>query len=241
MSKKTKETSVDLMMTFGRFLKFLRCPDIYLYKLKMAQKYEEAGNISGVDELYQSDLAFFDELFPDEILPDSFRELQASARRYKLKMYSLREISDVMGISKNTLHDYEQGKRYPSIEFIYDYCGALKIPLDEVINEWLRCHPQQNIREHASVTLEEHYAHHLSPNFDDEKRKLARDFFAKAILYSLERNKVVLLDGEKLSQVAVTFGGIIDKSLAKGLSLDPNNLTHSIVFSTDEHLERFDL
>lgn len=227
------------MIEFGRFLKFLRCPDIYLYKLKMAEKYERAGHISGVDELYQSDLSFFEELFPDEMLPDTFRELQASARRYKLKMYSLREASDIMDISKNTLHDYEQGKRYPPIEFIYDYCEAIKVPIDEVLNEWLRCHPKENIREHALVTLEKHYAHNLSPSFNDEKRELARDFYAKAILYSFTRNKVVLLDGDKLNQVAETLGKIIDKTVAQGLSLDPNNLTHSIVASTEENRERF--
>ncbi len=106
MRKKGNEISTQSMVEFGRFMKFLRCPEIYQYKLKMAERFEAMDNVSGLQELYQSDLAFFDELFPDEELPDTFRELQASARRYKLKMYSLRELADALERSKNTLHDY---------------------------------------------------------------------------------------------------------------------------------------
>lgn len=241
MGKKAKEISTASMVEFGRFLKFLRCPEIYQYKLKMAERFEATDNVSGMCELYQADLEFFEELFPDEALPDTFRELQASARRYKLKMYSLREVADVLGISKNTLHDYEQGKRYPSVEFIYDYCEVLKIPVDEVLNEWLHCHPKGNIREHATQTLEHYYDHNFSPSYHDKKRVLAREFFAKALLYSFARNNIVLLEGDKVYGVTKTMGEIIDVTLAQGLSLDPENLPHSLRASVIENMERLHL
>src|SRR5690606_26675100 len=128
---------------------------------------------------------------------------------------------------KNTLHDYEQGKRYPSVEFIYDYCEVLKIPVDEVLNEWLRCHPKENIREHATETLEHHYFHNLSPSFDDRKKMLAREFLAKALLYAFARNNIVLLESDKVPSVIKTMAEIIDTTLAQGLSLKPDNIPHS--------------
>lgn len=241
MRNKGNEISTQSMVEFGRFMKFLRCPEIYQYKLKMAERFEAMDNVSGLQELYQSDLAFFDELFPDEELPETFRELQASARRYKLKMYSLRELADALEMSKNTLHDYEQGKRYPSVEFIYDYCEVLKIPVDEVLNEWLRCHPKENIRGHKSATLENYYFHNLSSSFNDEKRVLAREFFAKALLYSLARNHVVLPDETKIYEVAKTMGEVIDKTLAQGLLLDPRNIQRSSISDHEVNIDRFDL
>lgn len=241
MGNKAKEISSASMIEFGRFLKFLRCPEIYQYKLKMAERFEVNDGVSGISELYQSDLEFFEELFPDDALPETFRELQASARRYKLKMYSLREVADILKISKNTLHDYEQGKRYPSVEFIYDYCEALKISDDEVLNEWLRCHPKENIREHATETLEHHYFHNLSSSYHDKKRVLAREFIAKALLYAFARNNVVLLEGDKVYGVTKTMGEIIDATLAQGLGLDPENLPHSLTTSLTENMVRFDL
>ncbi|AFI84675.1 helix-turn-helix domain-containing protein [Methylophaga nitratireducenticrescens] len=241
MRKKKNEISTQSMEEFGRFMKFLRCPEIYQYKLKMAERFEAMDNVSGLQELYQSDLAFFDELFPDEELPETFRELQASARRYKLKMYSLRDLADALEISKNTLHDYEQGKRYPSVEFIYDYCEVLKIPVDEVLNEWLRCHPKENIRGHASARLENYYFHNLSSSFNDEKRVLAREFFAKALLYSFSRNHFVLPDGDKVKAVAKIMGVLIDGVLAQGLSLEPDNIQLSSISSNEDNIDRFDL
>ena len=241
MGKKAKEISTASMVEFGRFLKFLRCPEIYQYKLKMAERFEANDGVSGMTELYQSDLEFFEELFPDDALPDTFRELQASARRYKLKMYSLREVSDLLDISKNTLHDYEQGKRYPSVEFIYDYCEVLKIPVDEALNEWLRCHPKENIREHVTKTLEHYYFHNLSSSFNDEKMMLAREFLAKALLYAFARNDVVLLDGDKVYDVIKTMGEIIDTTLAQGLSLDPDNLPRSLDTNTNDNINRYGL
>jgi len=241
MGKKSKEISTASMVEFGRFLKFLRCPEIYQYKLKMAERFEAIDSVSGMRELYQSDLAFFEELFPDEALPETFRELQASARRYKLKMYPLREVANLLGISKNTLHDYEQGKRYPSVEFIYDYCEVLKIPVDEVLNEWLRCHPKENIREHSTETLEHHYVHNLSPCYHDKKRVLAREFFAKALLFSFARNDVVLLDGDKVYEVTKTMGHLLDKVLAQGLSLEPENLSLSHISRIEKNIERLGL
>lgn len=241
MGKKANEISTASMVEFGRFLKFLRCPEIYQYKLKMAERFEATDNVFGMCELYQSDLEFFEELFPDDALPETFRELQASARRYKLKMYSLREVADILGISKNTLHDYEQGKRYPSVEFIYDYCGVLKIPVDEVLNEWLRCHPKENIREHATETLEHYYFHNLSPSYHDKKRVLAREFFAKTLLYSFTRNGVVLLDVDKVYGVIKTMAEIIDTTLAQGLSLKQDNLPKSFDRNTNDNIDRYGL
>jgi len=241
MAKKGKEISTASMVAFGRFMKFLRCPEIYQYKLKMAERFEETDNVSGMRELYQSDLEFFEELFPDDALPEAFRELQASARRYKLKMYSLREVADLLEISKNTLHDYEQGKRYPSVEFIYDYCEVLNIPVDEVLNEWLCCHPKENIREHATETLGHHYFHNLSASYHDKKRILAREYFAKALLYAFARNEVVLLDGDKVYGVIKTLGEIIDTTLAQGLSLDPDNLPRSLDTNTNDNINRYGL
>lgn len=223
MPQKSKPEFTESMIEFGRFMKFLRCPDIHSFKLKVLEKGKSKLGAKGTAYL-ESDVGLVNDLFADEDLPDNFRDLQLKAKRYKVKMYSLREISEIMDISKNTLHDYERGKRYPPVEFIYDYCEVLRIPVNSVLEHWLLNHPNENISIHTEETLEKHFCHQLSSHYHDEGRMQAREFFKTALKYSLSRSKVYDLYELEVVKISNAMVNIIDKTLAHGLSLEPKNV-----------------
>jgi transcriptional regulator with XRE-family HTH domain len=221
--RKSKDQFTESMVEFGQFLKFLRCPSIHEYKLKEMERYEGAYGLSGFSDWLESDQGSTNELFPDEQLPNNFRDLQRQARRFGVKMYSLREMAQILGISKNTLHDYEQGRRYPSVEFIYDYCEALKISVDRVLEFWLQCHPQENIKIREEENLSEYYFHQLSVHFQDQQRVKARKSFERALVHAVFENGVSI-DPSALRQICKTFANIIDSILGQGLTLEPKNI-----------------
>jgi transcriptional regulator with XRE-family HTH domain len=143
-----------------------------------------------------------------------------------------------MGISKNTIHDYEQGKRYPSVEFIYDYCDVLGLPVDEVLNEWLRCHPKENIRDHSQLTLEKYYYHNLSSSYKTKERSDARDFLTRALAYSFIQNGIADFDVEQLVNISRSMAEIIDTTLAQGLRLEPENIHMCKQYSLHENIDK---
>jgi transcriptional regulator with XRE-family HTH domain len=221
--RKSKDQFTESMVKFGQFLKFLRCPSIHEYKLKEMDRHEGKYGLSGLSDWLESDQGSMNELFPDEQLPNNFRDLQRQARRFRVKMYSLREMAQILDISKNTLHDYEQGKRYPSVEFVYDYCEALKISVDLVLEFWLKCHPQENIKIQAEENLSEYYFHQLSVHSQDEQRVKAMQTFERALLHAVFENEVSI-DPSSLRQICKTFANIIDSTLGQGLLLEPKNI-----------------
>ena len=64
----------------------------------------------------------------DDRMPESFAAREQLARRLGVKTKSLRQVAAALGISKNTVHDYEMGKKYPSAEFVYEFCAVLENP-----------------------------------------------------------------------------------------------------------------
>lgn len=238
MAKKKKAQYTDSMVAFGRLLKVLRCPDIYKYKLKAAVNTGLVSTSVDVAKLFYSNRIVFEDLFPDEEILNDFRAIQAAARRFKLKMFSLREVAELTGINKNTLHDYEQGKRYPPVEFIYDLCDALEINVDEILNAWLKYHPQKNIRQHSQLTLDKYFFHHLSVSHEDKERVNLVQFFQKALLGAFYRNKILFPYFDKLKGITLSLVDIIDESIEEKSSLDGSSLRMGDESSLEQNAEK---
>jgi transcriptional regulator with XRE-family HTH domain len=221
-----KYQNTESMKEFGRYLKLLRSPDYHDFQRKVVN--EIGFNVSSSvpeEMIVDKYVSYFRDYIALEDLPQTFRDLQLACKKRKLRVYPLREVADKLGISKNTLHDYEQGKRYPPVEFIYDYCSEYNFPIDYVVHNWVLFHPNPNISYHAVKRFEHYYTHPLSHNFSDEKREASRRFFSLALHFSLSRSGVIGLSDELKYKVTRIFSEITDRTLAQGKALSPENVT----------------
>jgi|GEM_PF-4615168 len=147
------------MKRFGDLLKRLRGPDVeeYRYKLavdywkkkklrkeKGASSYKQHKKISKEDKEKEINACKYYIEFPK-----TFSDYQRHAVRIGVQTHSLRETAKLIGINKNTLHDYEIGKRYPPAEFVFEFCDALGLSADKLMQDWVGYHPNKNISKHA--------------------------------------------------------------------------------------------
>ncbi len=177
---------------------------------------------AGLDVLFRA-VVFDDE--PILTMPENFRDIQRHAQRLGLYMISLRKLSKIMGISKNTLHDYEKGKRYPTAEFVFDYSEATGFPLSHLINRWIRCHPNSNVNKFKRFGhINRHFKNVNGEYLRHEKSNLI-GFIREAIRHSIFLTEVNHLSGDQAGKVAATAACIMDKALVSGRNVHPDSIT----------------
>ena len=54
-------------------------------------------------------------------------------RRIELGM-SQEELGRMVGVARNTISEYENSVRYPTIDRVYDLANALQIPIADLLN-----------------------------------------------------------------------------------------------------------
>lgn len=215
------------MVEFGRVLKLLRSPDLYQYKYRLAQRGATKAEKEKLNGALDDGLnvEYLDALIAREDLPKSYRDLQVQARRLGMQIYTLRDVAKRLGISKNTLHDYEQGKHYPPIEFIFQYCEALNLPLDEVLSEWFRCHPDERIAHHAKSALSQSYFDGFSDDRINKNQSSVIGYFNRALYVAMaSQNFAFSNDPDKLLSIAEKLVHMIKKTLDDGLEFEPDNI-----------------
>ncbi|MFA0814068.1 helix-turn-helix domain-containing protein [Microbulbifer epialgicus] len=228
------------MVKFGEILRMVRKPDEAEYRNLAARDYWEKltqeslppGKQSSKPEAFQT----LKELL---VLPQDFRDYQRHARRLGLKMMSIREAANQLGISKNSLHDYEKGNRYPPVEFLFDYCSLLELSPDFLVNHWIRCHPNPNVRENRKLLRVQGYFGEMPEDINSPERKAAIDFFSGAIRYAIYLTKANFIFEEKLDEVAYCSALVVERVFAKGLALDPKSIKTDRAYY-EEQLKNFE-
>lgn len=62
---------------------------------------------------------------------------------------SIPALAERMGINKSRLNDYELGRKYPPLEFVFDFRDALGLVPEPLLRKWLRLHPHPLVRKHG--------------------------------------------------------------------------------------------
>ncbi|WP_293652330.1 helix-turn-helix domain-containing protein [Thiolapillus sp.] len=238
---------------FGKLLQQLRGPDVAEYRYKSALSHlrkhrrnkkknefdlitemerEELFKRLNIQDPYKdrSDEDRAKELQIRVWLPSDFREYHQFAAKLGMKFKSLRETAKLIGINKNTLHDYETGKRYPPAEFVFEFCNALGLSPEKLMRDWIGFHPDPII---SNYVTEGRYAPEsvwepqsgyageglLSP--DDEN---IRQFIANALKLSAFMVDLDLWENKKIHKIAYLTAYIIHDVLSEALPLHPKNI-----------------
>ena len=215
---------------FGLLLRALRGPDTRRYRYLIAEQHWLE-----ITKDRQYDLLRFDsrrreagirrytKLLP---LPHAFREYHRRAKQLKIEMKSLRDMAQLLGISKNTLHDYETGKRYPPAEFVYAFCAAIDFPAETLMDQWVRFHPNEMVRKSGKSSHDKPASlvymdgkYFFNP-FDIN----VIHFFVAAIDLAAHRAGANKIWGDQTLEVANYAARILHKTLSAGLELDPHNI-----------------
>ena len=222
---------------FGKLLQRLRGPDVEEFRYKSAlsrirnerreqrrrrrQGIEPEGRSESLRD-QKTDEERAEELELRVWLPIDFREYHRYAAHLKVDFISLREAAKLIGINKNTLHDYERGKRYPPAEFVFDYCAALGLSAERLMRDWIGLHPNPNVNKYAD---EGRYKARdmwkaenglLGPGFGAPEDENTVQFIAAAIKLAAFIEDADLLWGEKIHHVAYTAADIIYDTLSDG-------------------------
>lgn len=170
----------------------------------------------------------------DDRLPDSFRGKQQLARRLGVRTKSLREVAAALGISKNTVHQYEMGMKYPSAEFVFQFCAVLQKPADPAIQRWVMYHPDKIVARHVEFG---HFNRFIGketlagcPNLPDPE---VRKFIATAIVFSFPAAGIRDISWEAAWALAWSVAMLIDLTLLKGEGPDHKQLRALIVSELD--------
>lgn len=216
------------MSEFGLYLKGLR--RVNVEDLRVAARANRRKRLETAERSICEDYV--------EQVPNSFRARQQLARRLGMNVKSLRDVASAMGISKNTLHEYEAGKRYPSAEFVFDFCAAVETAADPVIRKWVRCHPNPNVRRHQRFG---HFNRELTNSRDDplgyEKRK-SINFIVDAILFAVPLAGVESISAKDAGRIASTAAMLMNRALSEGKGPNPDLIRYVIekYYDPDDHL-----
>lgn len=215
-----------LMVKFGEILRLMRKPNEDEYRNLAASDYWKKLTKGSVTPDKENpgygDFQTFKELV---VLPQHFRDYQRHARRLGLKIKSLREIAKLMGISKNRLHDYEKGNRYPPAEFLFDYCSILNLSPEFLMNHWIRCHPNPNVRQNSNLRgIQGYFGALPHDDTDTPERQAAIDFFREAMRYAAYLTNANFIFQEKADEVAYCSALVVERTLSEGLMLEPKNI-----------------
>lgn len=214
---------------FGEALKRARGPDEleYLRRTRKADrqlrmKLDKADPGSSIEKQYFRLIRKIDN-------PD-FRARRA--RHYGIKTTSIRELARLVGVSKNTLLDYEAGRRYPPLEFVLDICDALKIDPNALVRQWFRYHPNDNVSIYRNLGfVNNQFENVLGEIRGHEKSNLIR-FIAAAITVAHHHSSEYVFDVSKtdrIGKIAVVATYLMQGALAKGREVHPSSI--SVQFS----------
>ena len=215
MKKKRKNTAS--MQHFGKLLQRARLPDLdKLYIFAKREKFRRLG--VSRDQLDIEDEPFYR-------IPNSTREVQRQATSLGIPGNSLRKVAKLMGISKNTLHDYEKGKRYPSAEFVYDFCTALEIPSEKLVNDWVRCHPNPNVSSNKRFGKITRFFKDVKNNSVGYEKRNVIGLIRSALQLAVASEVVSgVLPADKIGRISSKAAIIIDQTLAKGLEVHSSSI-----------------
>ncbi|MEW8333933.1 MAG: helix-turn-helix transcriptional regulator [Candidatus Thiodiazotropha sp.] len=225
MSRQDGKREKALMVKFGEILRMVRKPNEDEYRNLAASDYWKKLTQRSVAADNQNpsyeDFQVFEELI---VLPQHFRDYQRHARRLGLNIKSIRDVAKQMGISKNTLHDYEKGNRYPPAEFLFNYCSILDLSPEFLMNHWVCCHPNPNVRQNSNLRGIKGYFGGLPQDIDTPERQAAIDFFREAMRYAVYLTNANLILGGKADEVAYCTALVIERTFSEGLTLEPKNI-----------------
>lgn len=203
--------------SFGKLIRAWRGPDPEDW-LRAA---ERAGARLGIDT--KKPEAFVEAL--DAVNEMPFRTYQSLARRFKVRTWSLRRLSEELGISKNTLEDYERGRHYPPVEFVYDLAVVLGRPSHELVSQWFRHHPNSNVQAAENPLARAVAFFRGGPRELQRYRKDATvQFLMAAFIYGLKDVQPPKLTRAELSRVVTRAALIIDHALRLGLDPHPESV-----------------
>jgi transcriptional regulator with XRE-family HTH domain len=176
----------------------------------------------------------------DDLMPRSFQAKQQLARRLNVPMHTLRDLAEQMGMSKNTLHDYETGKRYPSAEFVFDFCAALRMDADPVLTHWAFLHPNPNVSKHGHFGRFNRQLRHVPGDPLGYRRSNAFEFFVRAIALAIPMTGLPKPNMPAVKLIADAAAMLIDRALAQGYGPLPDAIGLIIdeAYDHDEHLEK---
>jgi len=131
----------------------------------------------------------------------------------------------LIGINKNTLHDYEIGKRYPPGEFVFDFCETLGLSAEKLMRDWIGFHPNPNVSKHVNEGC---YAVRDiwkdSNSYMDPSDADVIQFIQRAIQVANHTHHVNLHRGQVAHNVACTAAKIIHRIIVRGLPIHPNSI-----------------
>lgn len=203
---------------FGKLIRAWRGPDLD----EWTQAAKQAAQKKGLD-VYNAKSSL-NALFAIREMP--FRAYQSSARRFKVKTWSLRRLAHELGISKNTLEGYELGRHYPPIEFVYDLAAVLGIPSHQLVAAWLKHHPNPNVKaaEDPLARAVEFFRGWNRGKQPTQRNLTTIQFLTSALLYGLESGRHLGIARSELSKAACMASALVDYVLRLGLDPHPESL-----------------
>lgn len=203
------------MREFGRYLQRLRAANEE--ELEDAVRENRKPRVEGKDRCFQKGI--------DDRIPDSFRAKQQLARRLGVRTKSLREVAAALGISKNTVHEYEMGTKYPSAEFVYEFCAVLQKPADPAIQRWVEHHPNPIVARHVEFGHFNRFVGRQTlsgcPNLPDPE---VRKFIQTAIVFSVPAAGIRSVGWPEAWALAWAVAMLMDLTLLKGGGPDHRQL-----------------
>jgi transcriptional regulator with XRE-family HTH domain len=241
--KGTDSESQIKQACFGTLLQKLRGPDANEYRhaiaLKrwMQQKRHRKTDINkgGADQI--------SEIEREVAIPVSFREYSRRAVQLKIKATPLRETARLIGISKNTLHDYETGKRYPPAEFVFAFCNALGLSVERLMRDWVGFHPDPEIRKYAKEPcylidgVWRHGNGYMESGYFNASNADVVGCIRAAVDLATFFTGANVIAGRKTYEVACVTALILNRIIEKRQLLHPKNIVTNI-HSYDFHLGR---
>lgn len=243
------------MKQFGRLLQRLRGPDVGEYRHLMAvkrwkevQQHERKRYDQSVmdPEVVRKDEEKREKKREEKIreyesevgLPESLYEYHRSAMQLKLKMTSLREAARQLGVDKNTLHDYERGKRYPPAEFVFKFCEVFELSVEKLLRDWIGLHPDVAVRRY--VDREFNYPNVwckgiglMEPSEED-----AIEFIQSAVQFSSYVTGANVVFGRMLEKTALMTALVMYRTVERGLPIHSKYID-TYIYNYDSLREKY--
>nr|MBV6630086.1 helix-turn-helix transcriptional regulator [Oceanococcus sp. HetDA_MAG_MS8] len=210
---------------FGDALRRARGPEEYEY-LARTEKADRQLNLKLSESLPYSDTEKRYQRLIEKIDDPKFQARRA--KKIGMKTTSIRELAKKVGVSKNTLLDYEAGRRYPPLEFVIEVCVALEIRPDGLVRKWFNWHPNENMHALGNLGFVTHtFRNRLGKVKGNDKSNLIR-FIATAI--NLAHHHATewapdLSRQERISQISLVTAYLMQEVMANGQPIHPSSIS----------------
>lgn len=243
------------MQQFGKLLQRLRGPDVDEYRHLMAVKrwkdvvQEERNRYdqSVMDpEVVKKDEEKIEKERDEKIRkyekevrpPVSLYDHHRYAMQLKLKMTSLREAAKLLGMDKNTLHDYERGKRYPPAEFVFKFCEVFELSVEKLLRDWIGLHPDPAVSRYVDREFDYPNVWCKGIGLMEPSEEDAIDFIQSAIQFASYVTGANVVFGKMLKKMSLMTALVMYRTVEGGFPIHSKYID-TYIFSYDSLREKY--